>query len=151
MMRRFALIAFFIFTALSNSMAYSAQKRLKGPIPATLLRVIDGDTVRVRAHIWLYQSIEVSVRLRDIETHEMDSDCPSHRPKAENARSRLIELLKSKNNNKKLTLRHISKGKYANRVIAYVDNHHGQSVGDILLQEKLAHPYKDRKIARICS
>ena len=48
-----------------------AADTLPGPIQAEVLRVIDGDTIEVRAKIWLDQYIETNVRLAGL-------DAPTH-------------------------------------------------------------------------
>lgn len=44
---------------------------LPGPIPAEVIKIVDGDTVKVRAHIWVDQTVEISVRLRGIDAPEL--------------------------------------------------------------------------------
>ena len=41
-----------------------ADSDLPGPIPAALVRVIDGDTIEVRARIWLDLDLTTRVRWR---------------------------------------------------------------------------------------
>mgnify|MGYP001996263084 CR=1 FL=1 len=48
-----------------------AADTLPGPIQAEVIRVIDGDTIEVRAEIWLGQYIETNVRLAGM-------DAPGH-------------------------------------------------------------------------
>lgn len=138
MIRPLLILATLLFAA---GGALSAE-HLRGPVEATLVRVIDGDTVNVRAKIWLNQTLDISVRLRGIDTPELSAPCASERRLAQKARERLEALLVGANDVTPVTLRHISKGKYAGRVIAYVDNESGVSVGDILLKENLAQPYR---------
>jgi len=137
MIRSLLFLATLLFAA---GGALSAE-HLRGPVEATLVRVIDGDTVNVRVKIWLNQTLDISVRLRGIDTPELSAPCESERRLAQRARERLEALLIGENDTTPLTLRHISNGKYAGRVIAYVDNESGVSVGDILLKENLARPY----------
>ena len=44
-------------------LARDAAAIVKGPVEARVLRIIDGDTIVVRARIWPGQHIKVSVRL----------------------------------------------------------------------------------------
>ena len=48
-----------------------AAETLRGPIRADVIEVIDGDTLRVRARIWLGQQVEINVRLSDVDTPEL--------------------------------------------------------------------------------
>lgn len=116
-----------------------AGGQLHGPIPAKVIRVVDGDTLKVRAKIWIGQTIDISVRLRGIDTPELSASCPLERQRAHQARQRLSTLVKGSS---PVSLRHISQGKYGGRIIAFVDNANGISVGDVLLKENIARPYR---------
>jgi endonuclease YncB( thermonuclease family) len=48
---------------------------LEGPVTATVERVVDGDTLAVRAKIWIGHEIDVLVRLRGIDAPELRGDC----------------------------------------------------------------------------
>ena len=119
-----------------------AGSRLHGPIPAKVIRVVDGDTLKVRAQIWIGQTIDVSVRLRGIDTPELSASCPLERQLAQQARQRLSALIKGSN---LVSLRHFTQGKYGGRIVAFVDNANGISVGDVLLKEDIARPYRRNK------
>ena len=55
---------------------------LPGPIPAEVLKVVDGDTLEVEARIWLGQGVQVSVRLRGVDTPELRAAArPSAKPR----------------------------------------------------------------------
>jgi endonuclease YncB( thermonuclease family) len=45
-----------------------AEGALAGPVSAMVERIVDGDTIDVRAHIWLGQSLTVRVRIDGV-TH----------------------------------------------------------------------------------
>ncbi|MEP3523948.1 MAG: thermonuclease family protein [Hyphomicrobiales bacterium] len=141
MMIRWLLLFLCIF---ASPTALSAE-RLRGPIPATVVRVVDGDTLKVRAKIWIGQTINISVRLRGIDTPELSASCPLERRLAQKARQRLASLVKISKDSMPVTLRNISQGKYGGRVIAFVDNANGISVGDVLLKEDIARPYRRNK------
>jgi endonuclease YncB( thermonuclease family) len=59
---------------------------LAGPVPARLVAVIDGDTIRVRARIWLDQEVETAVRLFGIDAPELTGACAAERALALDAR-----------------------------------------------------------------
>ncbi len=52
-------------------------------VPIEILRVIDGDTIEVRARIWLDQFLVTRVRLRDIDAPEFTGRCPAELARAE--------------------------------------------------------------------
>ena len=49
--------------------------RIPGPVPALVLRVIDGDTIAVRARIWIGQSVDTRVRIVGVDTPEFSGEC----------------------------------------------------------------------------
>ena len=57
----------------------TADERLPGPVPARVMAVIDGDTLVVKARIWLGQAVETRVRLADIDTPALRASCDSAR------------------------------------------------------------------------
>ena len=66
---------------------------LPGPVPAAVIEVIDGDTVRVRARVWLGQDVETAVRIAGIDTPELrGADCDAERRLAEAARDHHAQI-----------------------------------------------------------
>jgi endonuclease YncB( thermonuclease family) len=112
---------------------------LPGPIPAELVRVIDGDTLVVRAHIWLGQTVETHVRLAGIDTPELRGDCPAERDLARRAADRLIALAGTG----PLALGEVRLGSFAGRVVARVETGQGDA-GARLIAEELAAAYDGR-------
>ncbi len=92
----------------------TAAERISGPIPASVTRVIDGDTVEVRARIWLGQDLLVKVRLAYIDAPEIRGRCPAEKHLAQQSKLALAALLQDR----KVMLHDIHYGKYAGRVIA---------------------------------
>lgn len=135
----------FLFAALLTALPAHPSEKLSGPLKATITEVVDGDTVKARVQIWLHQTIDVSVRLRGIDTPELRGRCHEERMLARRAQRRLNTLLQSETGYAPVTLSNISQGKYGGRVIAIVQNREGHSLGDILLQEKIAKPYQKRR------
>jgi micrococcal nuclease len=66
--------------------AVHAGEELPGPIPAKIVSVYDGDTITVRAHIWLGQAVETKVRLDGIDTPEINGKCDAEKTLALQAR-----------------------------------------------------------------
>ena len=118
--------------------ADARPKALKGPVPAFVERVIDGDTLLVRAQIWLGQELKVMVRINGIDAPEMRARCRSERQMALSAR----QLVKRLVGQRKISLSHIRQGKYAGRVIAEVTDKNGALLSAQLLKANLARPYK---------
>lgn len=110
-----------------------------GPVSATVLRVIDGDTILVRATPWPQQSIEVSVRLRGIDAPEMRSSCASERQAARAARVALNAMAPE---NSRIELSRISGDKYFGRVLADVRLVDGGDPAEALLETGHARPYQ---------
>ena len=69
-MRRLGPLVCALTCTFAPTMA-SAEDVLPGPIPATIERVVDGDTIDVRARIWLGQEIVVRVRLAGLDAPEL--------------------------------------------------------------------------------
>lgn len=112
-----------------------AADRLPGPVPAELVGVVDGDTLRVAAEIWIDQRVTVLVRLRGVDAPELHARCEAERRGAEAARAWLADAAAAP-----LMLYDIAPDKYAGRVDARV------VAGDVdlaagLLAAGLARPY----------
>lgn len=114
-----------------------ARDILSGPIPARVIAVFDGDTLKVRAHIWLGQEVEIYVRLDGVDAPEMNGKCSEERALAKRARA----FVESRIGDNAVVLHHIRHGKYAGRVLARVETKSGEDLGDLLLAAGLARPY----------
>lgn len=95
--------------------ADATWNHVPGPVPARVVRVIDGDTVLVDAHPWPGHAIRVSVRLRGIDTPERRSRCRSERLAASRARGELERLVAGRQT---VNLFNVAGGKYYGRVLA---------------------------------
>ena len=122
---------------LSSLEAVSRPKALEGPIPAFVERVVDGDTLVVRARIWLGQELKILVRINGIDAPELRARCKQERKMALSAR----KLVKRLVGQRKVTLTHIRQGKYAGRVIAEVTDKSGSLLSTKLLKANLVRPY----------
>jgi micrococcal nuclease len=119
---------------------WSPREPLAGPIPAAVLRVVDGDTLTVRARIWINQELETSVRILGIDAPELNGPCEIERMKAKAAR----EFLERRTENRLVVLHDISNDKYGGRVVARITTESGEDLGALLLDENLAAPYDGR-------
>jgi len=114
-----------------------AADRLPGPIGAAVVRAIDGDTLVVRAHIWLGQNVETSVRLAGLDTPELRGKCASERRLAARAKTMTMALIADGD----VTLRDIQFGKFAGRVVARVTTAAGADLSRALIAAGLGRPY----------
>ena len=120
---------------------------LSGPIEARVERVIDGDTLIVRAKIWLDQELTVRVRLAEIDTPELNARDQNVRRAAWNAYKALFRMT----HDRKIILRNLRYGKYAGRVIAETFLADGTNISNELLRMRLAVPYGTKfKLDQTC-
>lgn len=122
--------------ALGLAPARTAE-RLPGPVAARLVEVIDGDTLLVRARIWLGQDLETRVRLDGIDTPETRGRCAEEREMAARATALLRESIAGAD----IELFDVRFGKYAGRVVARVRTPDGRDLSDLLSRAGLARPY----------
>lgn len=105
-----------------------------GPVEAVFERVIDGDTVRVSAKIWVDQQVSVSVRLKGVDAPELfRPQCEGERAIARQAKS-FVEASIGVG----VLLRDIEHDKYGGRVVARLETAGGVDIGAALLAEGLA-------------
>jgi endonuclease YncB( thermonuclease family) len=110
---------------------------LSGPVRAFVERVIDGDTLYVRAYIWLEQEIRVMVRVNGVDAPELNGRCPYEKQLARSAKS----FVESAVGRQKVLLQNITRGKYGGRVIASVGYARSRDLATELLQNNLARKY----------
>lgn len=110
-----------------------AAERIEGPIAAEVERVIDGDTVRVAARIWVGHT--VSVRLAGVDAPEIFRPrCAAERDAARRAKSFVETML----GGEEVTLHDVVPDKYGGRVVARIETASGDDLGEALLCEGLA-------------
>jgi endonuclease YncB( thermonuclease family) len=138
-MSRIAIMFAFIclLAAPAAGMEYGIRK-VTGPIAADVIRVVDGDTVEVRAYPWPQQSVDVLVRLRGIDAPEMHSPCASERLQAGLAKERLTSLVQSTPH---VLLTDIGGDKYFGRIVANLGLDDGKDAASTLILENLVQPY----------
>jgi endonuclease YncB( thermonuclease family) len=108
--------------------------------------VRDGDTLEVKARIWLGQVISTKVRLAGVDTPELRGRCHREERMAEAAR----DFVTRKLSDRRVTLRDIRYGKYAGRVLARVITARGEDLGKALIAAGLARPYRGRRRGSWC-
>ncbi|MGF1455475.1 MAG: thermonuclease family protein [Alphaproteobacteria bacterium] len=94
-----------------------ARDRLPGPIPAALVRVIDGDSFIVKARTWIDQETTVTVRPRGYDSAELRGRCDRERMLALRAKRDLSRILTGAAT---ILLSDIEADKYGGRVNARV-------------------------------
>ncbi|MBC7952119.1 MAG: nuclease [Rhodospirillaceae bacterium] len=116
-----------IFTALVAAcrLAHAAET-LSGPYPAQILRVINGDTVEARVHVWLGLDVTTRVHLRNMDSPELHGPCPDA---GQAARDALIGLL----GDNPVILSRIANDKYGGRVDAVMTLPTGVDVSTAML------------------
>lgn len=126
--------------ALLSGMVRSVQaaEEIPGPVDAVILKVVDGDTVRVSARIWLNQTVETLVRLKGIDTPELKGTCPQEKDLAIQAKALAITSLPE---GATVQLTEIEPDKYGGRVVARLLTPQGQDLSQVLIIAGLAHPY----------
>jgi endonuclease YncB( thermonuclease family) len=105
------------------------RQTVTGPVAAELLRVIDGDTIEVRARIWLELDLTTRVRLAGIDAPELNGGCAEERRLAQVARTALGEAIGLG----PLRLANIRHDKYGGRVTADVLLEDGSSAAAAML------------------
>lgn len=113
-----------------------------GPVPAEIVRILDGDTVLVLAMPWPDQHVRVAVRLRGIDAPEMKAKCPREREAAALARAAFADLASGSG---EVALYNISGGKYFGRVLAGIVTPAGVDIGPELMARGLVAAYDGGK------
>ena len=130
---------------LTLAVALSAPAKAAGPIPgpvaALVERVVDGDTVRVSAEIWVDQTVAVSVRLDGVDAPELyRPQCAAEKEKAREAKAFVEDILADG----EALLRDVVHDKYGGRGVAKIETNPGGGVGAALNEAGLAVPYGAR-------
>ena len=112
-----------------------AEDIVVGPVEAVVLRVIDGDSVQVRAHVWPKHYVEENVRIAGVDAPELRGHCDAERSQARAAKAFVETLLASK----RVRLLNLRRGKF--RYLADMQTAAGQDVATALLQRGLARVY----------
>jgi micrococcal nuclease len=110
---------------------------LPGPIPAEVVEVIDGDTLRVRAQVWIDLELETLVRLRGIDTPELRGQCEAEKARARAAKEALARLAAAG----PVALTQVEYEKYAGRVLADVGTAGGQDLAQAMIAAGHARAY----------
>src|SRR6185295_14017483 len=99
--------------------------------------VIDGDTLTVKAQIWLGQELTVSARIRGIDAPEIHGKCMREKSMAAAATNRLFAIAGGAS----VRLTNVEEDKYGGRVIADVTTEAGVEIAPAMLASGLVRPY----------
>ncbi len=126
------VIHFYLFLLLTAGNALAAP--IPGPASATVERVIDGDTVRMRVSIWIDQEVTVAVRVAGIDAPEIfRPKCAAERVLGLQAKE-FVSLFLAEGG---AELYDIERDKYGGRVVARIVAE-GRDLGPALVAEGLA-------------
>jgi endonuclease YncB( thermonuclease family) len=125
---------------LAAGTAWAKGDVIAGPVEAELLKVVDGDTIVVRAKLWPTLVTETHVRLKGIDAPELRGHCPAERQLAEKAR----RFVAKQTAGRPLRLLDVQQDKYGGRVVARVEAA-GHDLGRQLLKAGLARKYDGGK------
>jgi endonuclease YncB( thermonuclease family) len=147
MSNRYVLsLALALFLGVGAATASLAGEQLRGPVDAEVVRVVDGDTIEVRALIWFGQSVDVRVRINGVDAPEMEARCADERRRALQARDYLVQRV----GGGYVRLSSVVYDKYGGRVRAIVSDG-GGDVGSALIAKGLARPYHGERRQSWCA
>lgn len=126
----------------------TAQAEEYGSYQAEILRVIDGDTIEVRAHIWIGLTKTIKLRLAGINTPENKGKGISacEKKAGQDATTFTQRWL---NGAGMVTISEVRNGKYAGRVLGKISKN-SKYLGEDLIKAGLAKPYHGGKRAPWC-
>jgi len=110
-----------------------------GPIAGIVAKTIDGDTVEVDAQPWPDMTINVRIRLADIQAPEIFHPGCSAEADAGRAAAVYIQSILAPGHS--VTLHNVRPGKYARRMAADIKIEYGQNVAALLVQAGHAKPW----------
>lgn len=114
-------------------------------VPARVVSVYDGDTVRVEASMWPGLTWRGSVRVDGVDTPELRGKCEVEKVKAKAARDFVRARI-----GKRVLLVNVRKGKYAGRVVARVKLANGSDLTELLIQQGHGRPYEGGRRREWC-
>lgn len=114
---------------------------------ASVVRVVDGDTVNVRIAIWIDQELSASIRVRGIDTPELKGQCVSERALAQMALAHAGYLLPA---GARVVLSNVGADKFGGRYDADLRVPDGRMLAAVMIEAGLARAYKGGKRAGWC-
>jgi endonuclease YncB( thermonuclease family) len=105
--------------------------------PAEILRVSDGDTFEARVRVWPGIDVTTKVRLRGVDTPELNARCAEERLKAEAARAALTRILSEG----QISISQVTLDKYGGRVVAIASTSTTPDISAALIAAGVGRPY----------
>ena len=128
---RIALLCGILSLAATPAAASGAAEVLQGKIAARAVRVIDVDSLKVEAQIWLGQVLRIQVRLDGVDAPELRGRCEAEKTLAHQARAELARLVGPLGGpGFPLRLSSVRNDKYGGRVLAKVSHASAEAAGD---------------------
>lgn len=115
--------------------------------PVEVIRINDGDTFEARVRIWPGQDVWTKVRLRGIDTPELNARCSEEYRMAETARDALRRVLAEGD----VRIAQVAIDKYGGRVLADVSTRATSDVSAALLAAGHARAYAGGRRENWCS
>ena len=146
-----AILSAAVVAMMLLAVAANAAEVIAGPVEADVIRVIDGDTIVVDAHVWPDITVRVAVRLAGMDAPELRGKCPAEKVLAREAKERVDLLI---GDPRRVRLNSIRLGKFAGRVVAIVRVKHPSvwvSLSDLMVQAGLARVYDGGKRKSWCN
>ena len=132
---------------LAAGLAVPAQAgTFSGPVEATVIEIIDGDTFLADALVWPGHSVRVNIRIRGIDAPEMKARCGVEKAAALRARDALALIV----GDGPVSISNIGGAKYYGRVLADVATPDGRAIASLLLGEELVRAYAGGRRAGWC-
>jgi len=132
------LAGLFLVVAPGEPTAGRGGNLIAGPVAAEVVNVVDGDTLTVRARIWIDLEMTVNIRIRGIDAPELRGQCAREKMLAMAATKRLGVLAGSGIVN----LSNVGEDKYFGRAVADVTTSEGVTIAALMLESGLVRPYE---------
>ena len=131
-----------------QALAAPGTKPVYGPYPATVVRVIDGDTVELDVALWPGLVQRIRLRLDGVNTPEKRGKnvTPCEKAAAAKASAFTARFLKT---TRQVVVSQVRLGKYAGRVLGRITAN-GHDLARALVEAGLARPYAGGKRQAWC-
>lgn len=122
---------------LAMTLPAKAADLIAGPVEASVVRVVDGDTIEVEALVWPGHRVRVAIRIRGIDAPELRSRCAAEKVAARVARSELERIVGLE----RVFLVNVGPDKYFGRAVADVKTANGAGVAEQMAEKALVRLY----------
>lgn len=116
-------------------------------VPARVGYIVDGDTFSGVVKLDADTEISVRVRLRNVDTPEINGECEYEKQMARRAKDKLSEMIPE---GTMVELTNIKDDKYLGRIDANVADSHGRDVGMLLVRAGLGRAYNGGRRDKWC-